>query len=153
MRTTPRRSESPMALTLCSVVAPLQPMKSLLIAEGNASVAKLFASVFEQHQWKVTSPPDANGVREALRGTEPFDIMLVSYEVRGSNGLELIKLVRALDHRRHLPVLLVTGTSGIDAEAFAAGASDVLHKPVDIYSLINAVNRQVARAEHHNSKG
>jgi DNA-binding response OmpR family regulator len=127
---------------------PLQPMKSILIAEGDANVAKLFVSVFQHYDWQVTSPFDANGAAEVLRGTEHFDMMLVSYKVRGSDGLELIKLVRALDHRKRMPVLMVTGTHSIETEALAAGANEVLRKPIGMYTLMAAADKYLAGTEH-----
>jgi DNA-binding response OmpR family regulator len=123
-------------------------MNSIFIAEGTRSVARLFATVFARHNWKVTSSSDGKGADEALRGSEHYDVVLVSYEVPGMNGVELTKLVRALEHRKHTPVVMVTGTTGIEAEAFRAGASEVLHKPIDIYSLVAAVSKYISETRH-----
>jgi DNA-binding response OmpR family regulator len=123
-------------------------MKSIFIAEGTRSVERLFAAVFAHHNWKVTSFSDGIGADEALRGSEPYDVGLVSYEVPGMNGVELIKLVRALEHRKHTPVVMVTGTTGIEAEALRAGASAVLHKPIDIDSLVAAVSKYISETGH-----
>jgi DNA-binding response OmpR family regulator len=119
-------------------------MKSIFIAEGTRSVGRLFAAVFAHHNWKVTSSSDGKGADEALRESEHYDVVLVSYEVPGMNGVELTKLVRALEHRKHTPVVMVTGTTGIEAEAFRAGATEVMHKPIDIYSLVAAVSKYIS---------
>ena len=123
-------------------------MKSIFIAEGARSVARLFATVFAHHNWKVTSFSDGKRADEALRGSEHYDVVLVSYEVPGINGVELTKLVRALEHRKHTPVVMVTGTTGIEAEAFRAGASEVLHKPIDIHSLVAAVSKYISETRN-----
>ena len=128
--------------------AARQRMNSIFIAEGTRSVARLFATAFFRHNWKVTSSSDGKGADEALRGSEHYDVVLVSYEVPGMNGVELTKLVRALEHRKHTPVVMVTGTTGIEAEAFRAGASEVLHKPIDIYSLVAAVSKYISETRH-----
>ena len=120
-------------------------MKSILIAEGNPRVASLFTIVFADHDWKVTSFCDGKRAVEALRGSEHYDVVLVSYEVDGTNGVELTKLVRELDHRKHTPVVMVTGTSGVDVEALGAGANEVLRKPIDIYALVAAVSKYIER--------
>lgn len=114
-------------------------MDSILIAEGNSSVAKLFATVLEQHDYAVTICRNGEIAAEALRGTERFDAMIVSYEVHGSNGVELIDMARTLNHRRTMPVVMVTGTSGIDSVAIAAGVTEILHKPVDIHLLVAVI--------------
>lgn len=119
-------------------------MKTILIAEGDENVARLFSSVFRQNGWEVSLPVDGNDAVDVLRGIDPFDVMLVSSRVRGADGFELIKLVRALDHRRRMPVIMVTGTGGIETEALAAGANEVLCKPIDMYKLVAAVDKYVA---------
>lgn len=118
-------------------------MKSILIAEGNPSVASLFTIVFGDHRWKVTSFCDDNRAANALRGGKHYDVVLVSCELHGTNGVELINLVRALDHRKHTPVVMVTGTLGVDAEALGAGANEVLHKPIDIHTLVATVSKYI----------
>jgi len=118
-------------------------MKSILIAEGDPNVAKLFTNVFRQSGWRVASPFDANGTLKALRSAEHFDIVLISSKVRGSDGIELIKVARSLGHRKHLRVLMVTGTGGMEIEAFAAGADEVLHKPIGIDMLVAAADKHL----------
>ena len=118
-------------------------MKSIFIAEGNQSVERLFATVFARHNWVVTSTGDCNRAVEALRGAEHYDVVLVSYEMQGMNGVELTKLVRAFAHRTHTPVVMVTGSGGIEVEALNAGVSEILYKPIDIYSLIAAASKYI----------
>jgi len=137
-----RGDVSDLAFRKCAVVA-LQPMKSILIAEGDPNVAKLFTNVFRQFGWRVALPFDANGTLKALRSAEHFDIMLISSKVRGSDGIELIKVARSLEHRKHLRVLMVTGTGGMEIEAFAAGADEVLHKPIGIDMLVAAADKHL----------
>ena len=123
-------------------------MKSILIAEGDKSVASLFAAVFSNHNWKVALSSDATRAVEALRGSEHYDVVLVSYDLRGSNGVELTRLVRSLEHRKNTPVVMVTGSIGIELEAYDAGASEVLHKPVDIHTLVATVGKYVRGTKH-----
>lgn len=118
-------------------------MKSILIAEGDPSVAKLFTSVFQQFGWCVASTIDAECALKALRGTEHFDIMLISSKVRGSDGIEVIKFARSMRHRRHLRVLMVTGTGGLETEAVTAGADEILHKPIGINTLVAAADKHL----------
>jgi len=118
-------------------------MKSILIAEGDPSVAKLFAIAFQQSGWRVASSPDAKHTVKTLGGTEHLDIMLISSKVRGLDGIELIKFARSLPHRKYLRVLMVTGTGGMETEAFAAGADEVLHKPISMATLVAAADKHL----------
>ena len=111
-------------------------------------MARLFATVFSRNDWMVRSLDDAAKAAEVLRGDDPFDVVVVSYKIRGMSGVELTKLIRSLDHRRTTPVVMVTGRPGVEAEALDAGADEVLSKPVDIYTLLDAVTGYASRARH-----
>ena len=62
--------------------------------------------------------------------------------------VELITRTRALDHRRDVPIVMVTGTveCAVLADALAAGADDMLYKPVDVAILVDTVNKCVEQA-------
>ena len=122
-------------------------MKSILIADGNESVAEMFADVFAGHDWTVTRYSDGKRAAEALRDSPHYDAVLVGYRFDGINGVELIKRIRALDHRKDVPIVMVTGSTEIAtvAAALTGGADDVLFKPVDVATLVDTVNKCVER--------
>jgi DNA-binding response OmpR family regulator len=123
-------------------------MKSILIADGNERVAEVFACLFACHDWNVTRCSDGQRAADALGGSAPFDAVLVSNRLHGMSGVELITRVRALDHRKDVPIVMVTGTVevAVGAAALAAGADDVLYKPVDVVILVDTVSKCVERA-------
>ena len=126
-------------------------MKSILIADGNECVAEMFAYVFVRHDWTVTQYSDGKRAGEELCGRAHYDAVLVSYRFDGIDGVELIRLIRALDHRKDMPIVMVTGTVDLDvvAAALAAGADDVLYKPTDVAVLVATVNKCLERGKHH----
>ena len=128
-------------------------MKSILIADGNKSVAEMFAYVFARHDWKATRYSDGKRAVEELCGSAPYDAALVSYRFDGMDGVELIKLIRALDHRKDMPIVMVTGTVELDvvAAALAAGADDVLYKPIDVAVLVATVNKCLERGRQRDT--
>ena len=126
-------------------------MKSILIADGNESVAELFAYVFASHGWNVTRYSDGKRAGDELSGSDHYDAALVSYRFDGIDGVELIRLIRALDHRKDMPIVMVTGTVDLDvvAAALAAGADDVVYKPIDVAVLVATVSKCLERGRHH----
>jgi DNA-binding response OmpR family regulator len=120
-------------------------MKSILIADGNESVAELFAYVFASHDWNVTRYSDGRRAGEELCGSTHYDAVLVSYRFDGMDGVELIERIRSLDHRKDVPIVMVTGSLevAVVAGALAVGADDVLYKPVDVTILVATVNKCV----------
>jgi DNA-binding response OmpR family regulator len=128
-------------------------MKSILIADGNDSVAEMFAYVFARHGWTVTKYTDGQRAGEELCGRAHYDAVLVGYRFDGINGVELIKLIRALDHRKDVPIVMVTGSVELDivAAALSAGADDVLYKPIDVAILVATVSKCVERGRHRDT--
>jgi CheY-like chemotaxis protein len=63
-------------------------------------------------------------------------VILVSYRVPGTNGVQLVRFVRSLDHRRMTAVVMVTGSGEVTEEALAAGADEVLLKPINANALV-----------------
>ena len=126
-------------------------MNSILIADANECVAEMFAYVFARHDWTVTRYSDGKRAGEDLSSGAHYDAVLVSYRFAGTDGVELIRLIRALDHRKDTPIVMVTGTVDLDvvAAALAAGADDVLYKPTDVAVLVATVNKCLERGKHH----
>ena len=126
-------------------------MKSILIADGNASVAEMFAYVFARHDWNVTRYSDGKRAGEELCGRAHYDAVLVSYRFNGMDGVELIRLIRALDHRKDVPIVMVTGSFGLDivTTSLTAGADEVLYKPIDLAVLVATVSKCLERGRHH----
>ncbi len=121
-------------------------MQSILIADGSEYVADLFADVFTCHAWAVTRYTDSQRARQALRGRAHYEAVLVGYRFDGGiDGVDLINQVRELDPRKEIAVVMITGTGDIAvvAAALAAGADDVLYKPVDADVVVAAVRNCV----------
>ena len=125
-------------------------MKAILIAEGDDRVAELFAHLFARGGWTVTTYLDGQRAADALGGSASYDAVLVSNRLHDMAGVELITRIRAFDHRQDVPIVMVTGTIELDvvAAALAAGADDVLYKPIDFAILVATVSKCVKRGRH-----
>lgn len=78
----------------------------------------------------------------AMVEAETFDVILMDFRMPGMDGLTAIRAIRARsDAKAHLPILMVTADDGPDlrARAVAAGADDLLCKPVQMQSLFDAI--------------
>jgi DNA-binding response OmpR family regulator len=128
-------------------------MKTILIAEGDDRLAELFADLFTLEGWTVAPYNAGQRAVDALAGSAPYDAVLVNNRLHGMSGVELITRIRALAHRRNVPIVMVTGSGDVDvvAAALAAGADDVLYKPVDVVILVDTVNKCVERRREHNT--
>ena len=122
-------------------------MKSMLIIDGSRTLAKLFAEIFEKRGWNVTTCGDADCAMEQLGGSKTYDAILLSYRVPGTDGIQLVRLIRMLEHLRTAAVVMVTGVGEVtEDEALAAGADEVQVKPVNPNALVWAVDKHVSQA-------
>jgi CheY-like chemotaxis protein len=118
-------------------------MKSMLIIDGSPSIARLFAEIFKRRGWSVSTCGDRDCAIERLAGSEPYDVVVLSYRVPGTDGVKLIRFIRALEHRRTTAVVMVTGSREVKVkeDAFAAGADEILFKPVNPNALAWAIDK------------
>ena len=115
----------------------------MLIIDGSPSIARLFAEIFERRGWSVFTCGDRDCAMERLAGSEPYDVVLLSYRVPGTDGVTLVRFIRALDHRGRTAVVMVTGNGEVAEQAKAAGADEVLLKPINPNALVWAVDKHV----------
>jgi DNA-binding response OmpR family regulator len=131
--------------------ATTHTMKSILIVDGDESVAQMFAEVFASHDWRVIMYSDGRRAGEHLGGSAHYDAVLVGYRFEGVDGVDLIKQIRTLDHRQDVPIVMVTGIVEVSvmAAALTAGADDVLYKPTDVAIVVATVNECIGRRGRH----
>ena len=78
---------------------------------------------------------------------EDFDVILMDLRMPGMDGMEAIRRIRARgDAKGELPVIVITADTGVDLreECLAAGADDVLFKPVAMAALFDSIGRVLA---------
>ncbi len=77
-----------------------------------------------------------------------YDLVITDYDLKWSNGLEVIRTIKEL--YPNIPVIMVTGTGNKDvaAEAFKQGSDDYIIKSIDHYKgLPVCINRVMKRYE------
>ena len=95
---------------------------------------------------------EAETAEEGLRliGERDFAMALVDLRMPGMDGLTAIRLIRARpDAKARLPLIVVTADTAVDLRerCLAAGADDVLFKPVAMDALFDAMGRVLARGD------
>lgn len=84
-----------------------------------------------------------------LIDAHPFDLILMDLRMPGMDGLAAIRAIRARnDAKAALSIIVVTADNApnIRAQAMAAGADDLLHKPVQMQALFDAIGEVIQRS-------
>lgn len=112
----------------------------ILIADDHELVRETIAAFLESDgSFKVVQCADLMSVEKALVAHDPFDLVLLDYEMPGMNGLE--GLDKILEATRPRPVALISGSANkaIAEEALERGAGGFLPKTMAAKSLVNAI--------------
>jgi DNA-binding response OmpR family regulator len=126
-------------LPVCFVpTGPRAP--AVLYVEDNVLVARFVCDALELAGCKVHHFSESAGARIVLESETRFDLLLLDEEMRHLSGLELVRLARALRHRRATPIILCSVEDRAE-EARAAGSDEFLRKPADLHRLVDTVRR------------
>ena len=112
----------------------------ILLADDHDLVRETIAAFLESDgTFQVVQSPDLPSVEKALMAHDPFDLVLLDYEMPGMNGLE--GLDKILEATRPRPVALISGSAnkGIAEQALERGAAGFLPKSMAAKSLVNAI--------------
>lgn len=93
---------------------------------------------------------DAEDAAVGLRliDTNDYRMVLVDLRMPGMDGITAIRRIRGrADAKARLPIIVVTADTAVDLreQCLAAGADDVLFKPVAMDELFDAMGRILAR--------
>ena len=84
----------------------------------------------------------------AMIEAHDYDLILMDLRMPGMDGLEAIRQIRARgDAKARLPVIVVTADDAPDirAKVIAAGADDLVRKPVQMQALFDAIATVLTR--------
>ena len=115
----------------------------VLIVEDDGPTLELMDEVLTSLKAEVRALSDSEQA-SALVNQERFDGIFVDLQMPGVDGFELARQVRKSSWNKSAPIVVVTGhdNAKIMQEAFAAGATFFLQKPVDRQRLTKSHSRE-----------
>lgn len=126
-------------------------MPRILIADDQADVLAALSLLLKGERFQIESASSPAGVLRAVDMQE-FDVVLIDLNyardtTSGSEGLDLLSKLRAVDPS--LPVVVMTAWGSVDlaVEAMRRGARDFIQKPWDNARLLAVLRTQVELAE------
>ena len=126
-------------------------MPRILIADDQADVVAALSLLLKGERFQIESASSPAAVVRAIDAQE-FDVVLIDLNyardtTSGSEGLELLSRIRAVDPS--LPVVVMTAWGSVDlaVEAMRRGARDFIQKPWDNARLLAVLRTQVELAE------
>ncbi len=78
---------------------------------------------------------------EVLKSVSDIDIILLDIIMPVMGGIEMLKVVRADENLKQLPIIMLTTDETKKSEALESGANGFLMKPVRAHDLIEQISR------------
>jgi CheY-like chemotaxis protein len=75
-----------------------------------------------------------------LKGDARYDVVIVDNDLPGLNGLELVLRTKGIAHRRHTPIIMLSGDD-CEKEAWRAGVDAFLRKPEAVDQISPTITR------------
>lgn len=117
-------------------------MARILVVDDNATNLRMMSYTLQKNGHTII--PAVHGKKALARLAEtPIDLVVTDLMMPEMDGLALLRYMRADEHYRHLPVIMLTA-SGQDEDRYVArveGADEFLTKPTSSRELVETVNR------------
>jgi len=114
----------------------------VLIVDDDIINLKLLKSMLTKSE-SVKEVVEARNGAEAidiLKSRDDIDLILLDVIMPIMSGIEMLKVVRADDNLRQLPVIVLTTDETKKTEALECGANDFLMKPIRNSDLIKKIS-------------
>jgi len=115
--------------------------KRVLVVDDDESVRESLSKVLREAGYEVRQAADGD---EALKQFDPvqIDLLLLDIGLPVRNGWDTFERITSLDPQ--LPVIIVTGQTGQQKIARAAGVGALMEKPLDALRLLQTIQDLLA---------
>jgi CheY-like chemotaxis protein len=125
---------------------------SILHVEDDHVVAAMAKDMLEDNEgWQVETCANGMAALKRISSEAQYDLLLLDYDLPGVNGLEIVRRARNLARRSRTPIIVLSA-SAVGAEAREAGADLFLHKPQDVSSLVETIERLLCERQQEHER-
>jgi len=119
----------------------------VLFVEDNEINRRVVGEMLRAGGFEMAEAADGASGLEMIEANA-YDLVLMDLRMPGMDGITAIRHIRARsDDKAKVPVIVVTADAGstIDADCKAAGADEVILKPVSMTNLYDTIGALMAR--------
>ena len=119
--------------------------KKVLAVDDNPVQLTVFRNILGHNYDLFTVNSATNALK--FMNENNVDVILLDIEMPNINGFQFLKEIRTIPSYMTVPIVIVSGKTGQEFfnEARKSSAHDVLGKPVDPDTLIESIEKAVAR--------
>ncbi|MCR4667439.1 MAG: response regulator [Desulfovibrio sp.] len=123
--------------------------KPVLLAADDDALSRLLLQRIFSGKATLLCVDSGGSVLECLSKASSIDLILLDYHMPDMSGIDILRRIRTDARHANIPVVILTGDidAGLEAEGFAAGATDFIRKPFIPTVVLQRVER-VLRYEY-----
>ena len=122
----------------------MEDPKTILICDDEPALRELIRATLDDG-YRFAEASDGMTALELVREVEP-DVVVLDLMLPRLGGLEVLARLRADEHLRHIPVLVITAWNETREDVLAAGAADFASKPFDPDVLKTSIEKLLKAA-------
>lgn len=111
---------------------------TILSIDDDENIRFALGELFQFQGWNACSAPNVEKGIEEFRLHRP-DIVLIDYHMPGINGVEGVRMLRALSHTVPIIVFTIDESQTVADQFLQAGASDFALKPIKAPDIISRI--------------
>ncbi len=115
---------------------------TILYAEDHKIVADAVKETLKAEGLRVVICRDGAVALRRISSSARYDLFIVDNHLPHVNGLELVRHIRQLRHRRTIPIIMLSG-SDAQGEAERAGVNIFLKRPEGVKTLVQSVKQLI----------
>ena len=113
---------------------------NILVVDDDTELCTMLSRFLEMHGYTVYSAADALQALDILERNQ-VGMVITDYLMPHVDGIHFTEMLKADPRWRHVPVLLMTGSTddNVTDKGMRKGVALTLHKPLDMGQLLNLV--------------
>lgn len=124
-------------------------MKRILIVDDSVDNRALLSVLLKAQGYAIISTADGAMGLAWLRSGDPLpDLILLDLQMPVLDGVGFRELQRIDERLKDIPVVLMSGEENLELYRVQLGLQDVLSKPLNVASLIEAIERNANAPLH-----
>ena len=121
-------------------------MTKIMVVDDEKQILDIYSALLVKKGFEVIQASGGKEACDVLLSGVPLDLIILDMKMPQVTGLDVLNLRHKL--RNSTPVIIVSGSMGQEEayrglEEFGFKVEDILYKPVDLYLLLDMINKKL----------
>ncbi len=118
--------------------------KKILVVDDDIAILDVIKIILEDKGYTVLTVSNGANVYSTIVKEFPH-LILLDIWMSGFDGRDIARELKAQDHTKNIPIIIISAHNETEKMAHEAGAQDFLPKPFDIEALLNVVEKHLPK--------